>query len=98
GWHTTADVTWVMSQPHGAATWFPANDHPSDKARFRFEITTPADITAVANGELEPSAPTGDTHTWVWEMDDPMATYLATVVIDDDLTVVDGGSIGDVHL
>ena len=42
----------VFGQPDGARYWFPSNDHPRDKATFRFEITVPQGLTAVANGVL----------------------------------------------
>jgi aminopeptidase N len=76
--------SFVLSEPEGAATWFPANDHPSDKALFRFEITTPAGVDAAANGLLVAQEPTADGGTrWVYESANPMAPYLATVAIGD---------------
>ena len=41
GWVTTRDGAMVVSEPDGAATWFPANDHPTDKSTYTFEITVP---------------------------------------------------------
>ena len=74
--------SFVLSEPEGAATWFPANDHPSDKALFRFEITTPGGVDAAANGLLVSQEPTGAGGTrWVYESAHPMAPYLATVAI-----------------
>ena len=32
--------------------WYPVNDHPLDKAAYTFQITVPAGLEAVANGEL----------------------------------------------
>ncbi|MEU8801428.1 M1 family metallopeptidase [Spirillospora sp. NPDC048819] len=58
GWIRTSDGVFVACQPSGAHTWFPSNDHPSDKATFDFEITVPAGLTAIANGEPE-TPPTG---------------------------------------
>jgi aminopeptidase N len=55
GWIRTSDGVFVACQPSGAHTWFPSNDHPSDKATFDFQITVPGGLTAIANGE--PSAP-----------------------------------------
>ncbi|XRQ11740.1 M1 family metallopeptidase [Actinomadura welshii] len=53
GWIRTPDGVFVACQPSGAHTWFPSNDHPSDKATFDFEITVPQGLTAIANGEPE---------------------------------------------
>jgi len=55
GWVRTSDGVFVACQPSGAHTWFPANDHPSDKATFEFTVTVPPGLVAIANGE--PSAP-----------------------------------------
>jgi aminopeptidase N len=51
GWIRTSDGVFVACQPSGAHTWFPANDHPSDKATFDFDITVPKGLTVIANGE-----------------------------------------------
>ncbi|WP_433333767.1 M1 family metallopeptidase [Spirillospora sp. CA-294931] len=51
GWVRTSDGVFVACQPSGAHTWFPSNDHPSDKATFDFEVTVPQGLTAIANGE-----------------------------------------------
>jgi aminopeptidase N len=55
GWIRTSDGVFVACQPSGAHTWFPSNDHPSDKATFDFQVTVPDGLTAIANGE--PTAP-----------------------------------------
>ncbi|MFG1851261.1 hypothetical protein ACGFJT_05410 [Actinomadura geliboluensis] len=57
GWIRTRDGVFVACQPSGAHTWFPSNDHPSDKATFDFEITVPQGLTAIANGEPESRSP-----------------------------------------
>jgi aminopeptidase N len=74
----------VIAEPDGARYWFPANDHPRDKATFRFEVAVPAGLTAVANGKLQSSEPavlpggtTGE--LYVWEHQHAMAPYLAFV-------------------
>lgn len=84
GWQTDGREAYVVSEPAGAATWFPANDHPTDKALFTFELTVPADQAAVANGVLveERTEPDGR-QTAVWQASDPMATYLASIVVGD---------------
>ncbi|WP_329519566.1 M1 family metallopeptidase [Spirillospora sp. NBC_01491] len=58
GWIRTSDGVFVACQPSGAHTWFPSNDHPSDKATFDFEVTVPSGLTAIANGE--PTTPLKD--------------------------------------
>ena len=53
GFFHTDDGALVAGQPHGAATWFPVNDHPLDKASYSFRIRVPAGLEAVANGVLD---------------------------------------------
>jgi aminopeptidase N len=80
---------YVLAEPDGARYWFPNNDHPRDKAHFRFEVTVPPALTAVANGRLleiqadsSTRLPGGQNgRTFIWEHNYPMATYLATVAI-----------------
>ncbi len=77
GFIHTDDGALVVGEPHVAATWFPANDHPSDKAAFTFRITVPRDLEAVANGILKSKRASGAWRTWVWDAREPMTTYLA---------------------
>lgn len=81
GWVTTRDGAMVVSEPDGAATWFPTSDHPSDKASYDFEVTVPEGLVAVANGLLEGSSTHDGWTTWSWDAPDPMAAYLATASV-----------------
>jgi aminopeptidase N len=82
GWNRAADGdVYVVSEPTGARSWFPGNDHPSDKATFSITVTVPDAYAVASNGRVrvDPAAP--GSRAWRWTMDRPMATYLATVVI-----------------
>jgi aminopeptidase N len=82
GWVTTRDGSMVVNEPEAAMTWFPANDHPSDKATYDYEITVPEGSVAVANGLPARSPETADGRTtWYWHATDPMASYLATASV-----------------
>ncbi len=99
---TAGKNLYVLAEPDGAHHWFPCNDHPRDKARYRIELKVPRGLTGVANGNLiehQAGVPAislegkqGD--LFVWEQNHPMATYLATIVVGEyDLieTVTPGG-------
>jgi aminopeptidase N/predicted small lipoprotein YifL len=75
------DIISVISEPSGAMSWFPNNNHQLDKATYTMRITVPEPYVVAANGELAETVDNGDTTTYVWEMDDLMASYLATVNI-----------------
>ncbi len=81
GWEELTDGVIVAAQPHGSPTWFPCNDRPDDKATYRIALRVTAGYTVVANGVLREHRRGGSTESWVFEQDEPMATYLATVQI-----------------
>lgn len=81
GWEELEGGAIVASQPTGASTWFPCNDHPSSKASYRFQITADAPYTVVANGTLISHRKSGSMATWVYRQTEPMASYLATLYI-----------------
>ena len=84
GFYSFPDGAFVANEPEGAATWYPVNDIPTDKATYDFRITVPEGKTAIANGELvgAPVTANGRT-TFVWRATDPMASYLSTASIGD---------------
>ena len=84
GWTVTpAGEVWTMQEPYGAHSWYPVNDHPSDKALYSFTIHAPRPWTGVANGRLVDTRDDEDGRTTRWETDEPLAAYLATVAIGD---------------
>lgn len=83
GWSHADDGTInVFGEPDAASTWFPNNNHPRDKATYRFEITVPKPWIVAATGILKRTKENGDRTTYIWEMIQPMATYLASINID----------------
>jgi Peptidase family M1 domain/Peptidase M1 N-terminal domain len=69
----------VAGEPHAASSWFPVNDHPSDKASYTFHVTVPNGLDVIANGELKGKQKRGPVTRWTWDEKAPMASYLATV-------------------
>jgi aminopeptidase N len=81
GWEELTDGVLVAGQPTGAPSWFPCNDHPSQKAAYRFTVTTDTGYRAICNGVLVSRIAKSSRTTWVYEQAEPMATYLATAQI-----------------
>lgn len=79
----TDDGLLIAGQPLVASTWFPVNDHPTDKASFSIDITAPKGREAIANGILTGTRTTGGWTTWSWTAKAPMAPYLATVNVGE---------------
>ncbi len=89
---------WSVNEPDGVSTWLPVSDHPSDKATWTFHITVPADLTAVANGELTAIGPGSEVSTFTWDQNEPMASYLVLLLVGDYELVDDGVSDSGVEL
>lgn len=83
GWVTIEGGSFVLSEPDGAASFFPSNDHPLDKASYTFLVTVPKPYEVAANGVLTETTDHGDARTFVFEERAPMASYLATINIDE---------------
>lgn len=96
GWQTHGREAFVVSEPSGAATFYPVNDHPTDKATYTIEVTAPDDQTVAASGLLVAEEPADEgTRRWTYEARDEMASYLLQIAIGD-LELVDAGTVGDV--
>src|SRR5215210_1537255 len=79
GWIPTDDGAFVVNEPQGAPTWFPANDSLKDFATFDFQVTVPTGRTVMSNGTLVSTTDNGSTTTWRWHESKPMVPYLTTV-------------------
>ncbi len=76
-WLAGSNEVVAMNEPHMAPWWFPANDHPLDKARIRVSITVPTAYDVVSNGRQLSRKVHGARATTTWRADEPMAPYLA---------------------
>ena len=83
GFLATDDGVVIIGEPHVAATWYPVNDHPTDKASYTFHVTVPAGLEAVANGVLKKQRTKRGSTTWTWDAKEPMASYLTTATIGE---------------
>jgi aminopeptidase N len=81
GFLATSDGAFAVGEPQVAASWFPVNDHPRDKATYAVTITVPDGLDALSNGILDGTISLAGRTTWTWHESAPMAPYLATVVI-----------------
>ena len=90
GWREGPDgEQYVVAEPDAANSWFPANDHPLDKATFRYTVTVPDGWAVGATGEFIGVESINSDLTYTWDMDEPMAPYLATVIIGEGYELID---------
>ena len=97
GWEELTDGVLVAAQPCGAPSWFPCNDRPDDKARYRFAVTVADGYRVVANGVLEGREKRSGRTTWRYRQDEPMAPYLAVLHIGRYLSTPLGDRVEVVH-
>jgi aminopeptidase N len=83
GWVTYERGIFVLSEPDGSASFYPVNDHPLDKANYTFIVTVPKPFEVAANGILTETIDNGGTSTFKFVLRDPMASYLATINVQD---------------
>jgi aminopeptidase N len=88
GWQLGDDVVYLFSQPDGAQSLFPVNDHPRDRADVELTVTTPAGVEAISGGRVVSEGSSASSATVVWEMDD-IAPYLIPLGIGDFTLVSD---------
>jgi len=81
GWVATTDGAVALNQPIGAATYYPVNDTPNDKATYTQTVTVPRGLTVLANGEPGPATIHDGQTTYRWHMNRPMASELAMIAI-----------------
>jgi aminopeptidase N len=81
GWEELSDGVIVAGQPSGAPSWFPCNDHPSNKATYTFRFSAETAYRVLCNGELVKKTQRASRTQWEFHSREPMATYLATVQI-----------------
>lgn len=79
GWEELTDGALVASQPSGACTWFPCNDHAAQKASYRVTITADSTHRVVASGRLVHQRAHGSTTAWTYEQPEPTSPYLVAV-------------------
>jgi aminopeptidase N len=96
GWTTTKrGEVWTMQEPFGAFTWYPVNDHPSDKAFYDVRITAPRGMVGVFNGRMVARRQVSGGRTVTrWHLDSPAAAYLTTIAIGDYVRYGDRGPHG----
>ncbi len=81
GMYFSPSYVFTISDPNASRYWWPGYDHPWDKALVDLHITVREDWDAACNGIRTSivNNPNG-TRTHNWEGENPMATYLVSIV------------------
>lgn len=86
-WIRTPDGALATNEPQIAPFWYPANDHPTDKATFDVSVAVPDGFEVLSNGVLASRQIQGNGFIrWNWRSTKPQntyATYFAVGQFDD---------------
>ncbi|RSK40304.1 M1 family metallopeptidase [Mangrovimonas spongiae] len=83
GWDSAApNQIWTQGQGKYTSNWLPSIDDTNDKIEFDLNITFDKEYDVVANGNLVEKKPNNDaTITWIYNMNNPMPSYLVALVV-----------------
>ncbi|RZQ64275.1 M1 family metallopeptidase [Amycolatopsis suaedae] len=81
-WKRTPDGGLAVDEPAASEWWFPANDHPTDKATYDVSVEVPNGSSAISNGRLIRKTQQRPGWTrWNWRSTQPQTTYLAFIAV-----------------
>jgi len=81
-WKKTPDGALAVDEPTSSEWWFPANDHPTDKANYDVSVEVPDNAAAISNGNLVRKTKQREGWTrWNWRSTQPQASYLAFIAV-----------------
>ena len=79
---------WTQCQEEDARHFIPCHDKPHVKMKVQLDVTAPHGWTVLSNGDLqEKSTPATGSWRFVWKMDEPVPSYLLTVVAGEFATL-----------
>lgn len=88
-WYFYDGGVMVAGEPSGASGWYPVNEHPSDKATYRYCVTVDEGYVVGANGTQESAITEDGRTTFCWSSPELMSSYLTTIAIGDFYIVTD---------
>lgn len=81
-YHGNTPIAWTLSEPHGAADWWPCKNNLGDKLDSAdIIITSPLQFRTASNGILLGETVSGGKRTCHWKTTYPVATYLIGISV-----------------
>lgn len=75
---------WTQGQGKYTSHWLPSFDDPNEKVQFNLRVSYDKDFIVIANGVLKKVVPEQTNFkTWIYEMENPMSSYLVALAIGD---------------
>ncbi|MBV6460716.1 MAG: hypothetical protein HJHJAOHD_00831 [Flavobacteriales bacterium] len=80
--HANDSIIWTLSEPFGAADWWPCKQDLSDKVdSVDIYVTTPAQYRVASNGLLISEINLGGNKTFHWKHKYPITAYLVAIAV-----------------
>ncbi|MFZ1529406.1 MAG: M1 family aminopeptidase [Ferruginibacter sp.] len=97
--HAGTPVMWTLSEPYGAADWWPCKNQLGDKAdSVDIYITHPPAYKAASNGMLQTETTVAGKTTSYWKHRYPIASYLVCFAITNYAVFNNSVQLGTVSL
>src|SRR5690554_4523428 len=77
------DQIWTQGQGKYTSHWLPSIDDVNDKIEFDLMFVAPGDKTVIGNGRLKFLDELENRNTWLYDMKQPMSSYLVAFAIGD---------------
>lgn len=88
--HSGSPIVWTLSEPYGAADWWPCKNNLSDKIdSLDILVTVPAGNKAASNGLLIEEIPLGENVLFHWKTRYSIATYLVAIAVTNYVAYTD---------
>ena len=75
------DQIWTQGQGKNTSHWLPSIDDMNDKIEFDLTVVVPKGKTVVSNGALKDTIDSGNKTGWVFDMEQPMSSYLVAFAV-----------------
>lgn len=83
GWmRSKSGGAYVLGEPQSASFWYPVNETPRDKAKFKITARVPKGWVAISIGRPGPITAKDGWRSYVWYDDNPVASFLTTLAVD----------------
>ncbi len=82
GWDSEApNQIWTQGQGKYTSNWLPSIDDMNDKIEFDLKVEFDSDYEVLANGKRIEKVESDSTTLWVYDMQEPMSSYLVALAI-----------------
>lgn len=77
------DQIWTQGQGKYTSNWLPSIDDVNDKIEWDMTVSAPSIYQVATNGKLIEKTPLDDYTKWVYDMKQPMSSYLVALVVGE---------------